>query len=45
LLLYFHFHSSCCLSDIWKRCYASEIEWILRDQEICICCLVQINFI
>jgi hypothetical protein len=26
LLLYFHFHSSCCLSDIWKRCYASEIE-------------------
>jgi hypothetical protein len=21
LLLYFHFHSSCCLSDIWKECY------------------------
>jgi hypothetical protein len=21
LLLYFHFHSSCCLSNIWKNCY------------------------
>jgi hypothetical protein len=24
LLLYFHFHSSCCLSDIWKECYKPD---------------------
>lgn len=26
LLLYFHFHSSCCLSIMWKVCYHLEME-------------------
>lgn len=26
LLLYFHFHSSCCLSIMWKLCYHLELE-------------------
>ena len=26
LLLYYHFHSSCCLSDMWKECYTEETE-------------------
>lgn len=26
LLLYFHFHSSCCLSIMWKLCYHLEMD-------------------
>lgn len=25
LMLYFHFHSSCCLSFIWRNCYAKNL--------------------
>lgn len=30
LMLYFHFHSSCCLSSIWRKSYSTKISENLR---------------